>query len=224
MKKQSLLFVIVGIIIWAAGCKRTDEKFISEGEIEYDASVLDLDNSMATMAPNKMTVRFKANKSCAEMTAGMGLFSTSFISDPETKTFTQLVKILNKKFMLTQDEKAINKENERYPLQLVPTKETKIIAGYKCVKMKVVPLDKTATPYDIYYTNELNIQTPNFTNPYYKIDGVLMEYQLKKFGLEMRFVAKSVKADAVDDKCFQVPTEYKKVSEKEMKMIFENLQ
>lgn len=224
MKKRSILFVIAGIIIGAAGCKQTDEKFISEGEIVYDASVLAPDNSVATMAPNKMTVRFKANKSCAEMNAGMGLFSTSFISDPEKKTFTQLVKILNKKFMLTQDEAAISKENERFPMRLVPTHETKIIAGYKCMKMKVIPLDKGAKPFDIYYTKELNIETPNFTNPFYKVDGVLMEYQLKKFGLEMRFMAKSVKSAVVDDKCFQVPPEYKKVSEKEMKMIFEDLQ
>lgn len=224
MKKQSLLFVVSGIIIWAAGCKQTDEKFISEGEIVYEASVLDQDNSMASMAPNKMTVRFKANKSCAEMNAGLGLFSTSFISDPEKKTFTQLVKILNKKFMLTQDEATINKENERYPIELIPTNETKVIAGYKCMKVKVIPLDKGAKPYDIFYTNELNIENPNFTNPFYKIDGVLMEYQLKKFGLEMRFVARSVKSEVVEDKCFQVPSDYKKVSEKEMKMIFDNLQ
>jgi hypothetical protein len=224
MKKRSLLFVITGIIIWAAGCKRTDEKFISEGEIEYEASVLDLNNSMATMAPNKMTVRFKANKSCAEMTAGMGLFSTSFISDPETKTFTQLVKILNKKFMLIQNEASINKENDRYPIQLIPTSETKLIAGYKCMKMKVIPLDRKSMPFDIFYTKELNIQHPNFTNPFYKVDGVLMEYQLKKFGLEMRFIAKAVKPETIDDKCFQVPSDYKKVSEKEMKMIFEDLQ
>lgn len=224
MKKRSLLFVIAGIIIWAAGCKQTDEKFISEGEIEYQASVLDQTNSMAAMAPHKMTVRFKANKSCAEMNAGMGLFSASFISDPEKKTFTQLVKILNKKFTLTHDEAAINKENERYPVKLIPTLETKMIAGYKCMKMKVIPLDKKSMPFDIFYTKELNIQNPNFTNPFYKVDGVLMEYQLKKFGLEMRFVAKSVTPETIDDKYFQIPPEYKKVSEREMKMIFDDLQ
>jgi hypothetical protein len=224
MKKRSLLFVISGILIWTAGCKQSDEKFISEGEIEYQASVIDQNNSMATMAPSKMTVRFKANKSCAEMTAGMGLFSASFISDPEKKTFTQLVKILNKKFILTLDEAMIQKENGRYPVKLIPTNETKHIAGYKCLKVKVIPLDHKSMPYDIFYTKDLNIKNPNFTNPFHKVDGVLMEYQLKKFGLEMRFIATSVKKEAVDDKCFQVPPEYKKVSEKEMRMIFDDLQ
>ena len=224
MKKRSILFVIIGIIIWAAGCKQTDEKFISEGQIEYDASVLDKNNSMATMAPNKMLVRFKGNKSCAEMSAGMGLFSTSFISDPEQKSFTQMVKILNKKFLLTQDEESIRKENERYALKLIPTNETKLIAGYTCKKMRVIPADANIQPFDVYYTNDIDIQQPNFTNPFHEIDGVLMEYQLKKFGLEMRFVAKKVRKEVVDEKCFQIPADYKKVSEKEMRMIFDDLQ
>jgi hypothetical protein len=224
MKKRSILFGIIGIVIWTAGCKQTDEKFISEGEIVYSATVIDQSNPMATMAPNKMTVRFKANKSCAEMSAGMGLFSTSFISDPEKKSVTQLVKILNKKFLSTLDENAINKDNQHFPIDLIPTNETKIIAGYKCLKAHVIPKDKANVPFDIYYTKELNIKNPNFTNPFYMIDGVLMEYQLKKFGLEMKFVAQSVANDVVDDKCFQVPHDYKKVTEKEMKAIFDDLQ
>lgn len=179
---------------------------------------------MATMAPSKMTVRFKANKSCAEMSAGMGLFSTSFISDPEKKSVTQLVKILNKKFLSTLDEKAIDKDNQHFPMELIPTTETKIIAGYKCIKTHVIPKDKGTDPFDIYYTEELNIEKPNFGNPFYSVNGVLMEYQLKKFGLEMKFVAKSVKNNLVDDKYFQIPTDYKKVTEKEMKAIFDDLQ
>ena len=224
MKKRSLLFVIIGIIIWAAGCKQTDDKFISEGEIEYEASVLDQDNSMATMAPNKMLVKFKSNKSCAEMNAGMGLFSASFISDPEKKSFIQLVKILNKKFLLTQDEESIKRENARYELKLIPSTETKVIAGYTCKKMEVIPADKNIHAFDVYYTNEIDIKQPNYTNPFHEIDGVLMEYQLKKFGLEMRFVARKVKKEIIDEKCFQIPADYKKVSEKEMKMIFDDLQ
>jgi hypothetical protein len=224
MKKRSILFGIIGIVVWAAGCKQSDEKFISEGEIVYDATVIDQNNPMATMAPSKMTVRFKANKSCAEMSAGMGLFSTSFISDPEKKSVTQLVKILNKKFLSVLDENGINKENEHFPIELVVTKETKIIAGYKCIKAHVIPKDKVTAPFDIYYTEELNIKKPNFTNPFHMVDGVLMEYQLKKFGLEMKFVARSVTGDLVDDKCFQVPRDYKKVTEKEMKAIFDDLQ
>src|SRR3954471_10306122 len=187
MKKRSILFGLIGMIIWAAGCKETDEKFISEGEIEYSAKVIDQSNPIASMAPSKMTIRFKADKSCAEMSTGLGLFSTSFISDPSEKTVTQLVKILNKKFMLIQNEKSIEKENAVYSFRFIPTKETKLIAGYNCTKVHVVPTDETMPPFDLYYTDELNIKDPNFASPFKEIKGVLMEYQMKKFGLEMRF-------------------------------------
>src|ERR1035437_692720 len=84
------------------------------------------------MAPSKMTVKFKNNLSSAEMSAGMGLFSTSFIADPQKKSLIQLVKLLNKKFSMVLNETDLKKENELFNLEIIPSKETKMIAGYKC--------------------------------------------------------------------------------------------
>jgi hypothetical protein len=181
---------------------------------------------MATLAPNKMNIKFKDDKSCAEMSAAMGLFSTSFISDPESKSMIQLVKFLNKKFSLVQQEVDIRKENSAYELQITPTKETKMIAGCKCLKshVKVKGGDSSDYEFDIFYTTELGIKNPNFANPYYKIDGVLMEYQMKKFGLEMKFTAKSVKKEDIDDSNFEIPADYKAVSQQEMNDLFLGLQ
>lgn len=190
----------------------------------YDATVVDQANPMASLAPNKMTVKFKNNKSSAEMSAGMGLFSTTFISDPENKSMTQLVKLLNKKFSLVQDENSVKRENSSYPVEITPCKETKMIAGYKCEKAHVKLKDESASEFDIYYTKDLNIKNPNFANPYFTIDGVLMEYQMKKFGLEMKFTAKSVVNEDVDDESFELPSGYKPISEKEMNDLFMGLQ
>lgn len=222
MKKQ-LLFGLAGLLL-LAGCGTSNEKYISEGVIEYDAAVIDQSNPMATLAPSKMFIKFKNNKSCAEMSAGMGFFSTSFISNPETKTLTQLVKLLNKKFYLIQNEADLKRENASYPVEITPTKETKLIAGYKCIKAHVKINDENASEFDVFYTKELNIQNPNFANPYFMVDGVLMEYQMKKFGLEMKFTLKSVKKETVEDATFDLPSDYKKISQKEMNELFEALQ
>ena len=224
--KKAFLVALVGafsIVAWS-GCGNTDEKFVSEGVITYDAAVVDQSNPMAGMAPSKMTITFKNNKSAAEMSAGMGLFSTTFISDPETKTLTQLVKLLNKKFSLVQNQVDIQKENDEYPVEVTELKETKMIAGYNCNKAHVKVKDDDSTEYDIYYTKDLNIQNPNFANPFHMIDGVLMEYQMKKFGLEMKFTAKTIAKDDVDDAIFELPADYKKISAQEMKELFEGLQ
>jgi hypothetical protein len=225
MKKPLLLaFTSCLYILFSTGCSNTDEKYISEGAIEYDATVVDQSNPMANLAPNKMTIKFKNNKSCAEMSAGMGLFSTSFISDPETKSMTQLVKLLNKKFSLVEKEAEIKKENESYPVTITLLKDTKMIAGYKCKKAHVKVNDENASEFDIYYTKDLNIQNPNFANPFFKIDGVLMEYQMKKFGLEMKFMAKAVKCEDVDDSTFELPEDYKPITKEAMDELFLGLQ
>jgi hypothetical protein len=225
MKKPLLIaFASCLYILGFTGCSNSDEKFISEGVIDYDAVVVDQSNPMASLAPSKMTIKFKDNKSCAEMSAGMGLFSTSFISDPEKKAMIQLVKLLNKKLALIQDEADIKKENDLYPMVITPTKETKIIAGYNCKKAHVKLNDEYGTEYDIYYTKDLNITNPNFANPYFKIDGVLMEYNMKKFGLEMKFTATSVKAEDIDDTFFELPADYKVVPKEEIDELFLGLQ
>ncbi len=225
MKKAFILSLCCLFITltWTA-CKHEDEKFISEGSIEFSATVVDKSNSMASMAPSKMTIRFKKNKSCVEMSAGMGLFNTQFVSNPETHTLLQLVKLLNKKFWLMEDEAQLKKEIEDYKIEIKPTNETKIIAGYNCKKSVVHYTDDSSPDFDIYYTNELNIQNPNFANPFHTVDGVLMEYQMKKFGLEMKFEAKKVTKETIEDATFQVPDDYKKISQKEMNELFGSLE
>lgn len=215
---------ILFLLLTIGSCGGDSEKAADEGTIEFTASVVDQANPMASLAPSKMIIKFKNNKSCAEMSAGMGLFSTSFISDPEKKTLTQLVKLLNKKLSLVQTEADIAKENANYQFDLTPLKGVKTIAGYKCQSAHVKMHDDFETEFDIFYTNDLKIKNPNFANPFHMIDGVLMEYQMKKFGLEMKFTAKSVKKEDVDDSTFELPADYKPISAEEMNILFESLQ
>ncbi len=217
------LLAIIGVVTFT-GCGNSDEKFLSEGIVEFDAKVIDLSHPMATMAPKKMVLKFKNDKSIVEMDAVMGLFSTSFISNPSEHTLIQQVKLLNKKFALVQKMNDIKIENENYPLELIPTKETKIIAGYNCKKVHVKVKNETNDEFDVFYTNDLNIKNSNFANPYSQIDGVLMEYQMKKFGLEMRFTAKSVSKKEIDDDLFKLNKEYKITSQAEMNEIFLGMQ
>ncbi len=212
------------LLIVLSGCKTTDDKFISEGVIEYDVEVIDKSSSLADMLPSKMTVKFKDNKSSVEMNAGMGLFSSSFISDPELKTFTVCLKILNKKLFNTQDKKEIDTENNKLPIEIINTNETKIIAGYNCTKAHVKPLDPEKPEFDIFYTKELDLKDPNFATPFNKIDGVLMEYQMKKFGFELRFKAKSVLGNEIDESIFQVPSDYKNITMEEIDELFLSFQ
>ncbi|MES2592014.1 MAG: hypothetical protein V4608_09025 [Bacteroidota bacterium] len=228
--KKRLLFSLIVItnLFLVAGCgspkEEGKENLISEGVINYTAEVVDMSNSMADMAPSKMIVKFKNNKSSAGMSAGMGALTMSFIADPEAKTLTQLVWFLGKKYSLIQNSTDIQKENELFNIEIIPTNQTKVIAGYNCKKAKVHYKGGDPNDYDIYYTTEINIENSNFANPYYKIDGVLMEYRIKKFGLELQFTATSVTKEPVEDTNFEIPPEYKAITAQEMTDLFIELQ
>jgi hypothetical protein len=226
MKKKFLVYHIIAIcILLVTGCKRENKKFISEGRIEYDVTVVDDKGSgMASMIPHKMTIKFKNNKSCATMTAGMGLFATSFISDPETETHTICMKLLNKKMVTVQNAFDIERENNAVAYDLIPTKDTKVIAGYNCLKVHVKPKKEDQKEFDIYYTKELDFKNPNFANPFHQLDGVLMEYQIKKMGFELRFTATAVISEDVEDDSFTYTSDHKKITNKEMNDIFKDLQ
>jgi hypothetical protein len=226
MKNKFLVCHIIALcILLVTGCKHKEEKFISEGRIEYDVVVVDDKGSgMASMIPHKMTIKFKNNKSCATMTAGMGLFATSFISDPETETHTICMKLLNKKMVTVQNAFDIERENTASSYDLIPTKETKIIAGYNCLKVHIKPRTNDQKEFDIYYTKELDFKNANFANPFHQLDGVLMEYQIKKMGFELRFTATAVINEDVEDDNFTYTSDHKKISGKEMNDIFKDLQ
>ncbi|MES2592015.1 MAG: hypothetical protein V4608_09030 [Bacteroidota bacterium] len=214
--KKRLLFSIASVCVFlGTGCGNSakEEGSFSEGVITYAAEPVNMDDPMAAFAPSEMTVKFKNNNSAAQMSAGIGALDASFVSDLEARTFTQIIRLFSDKYFVIQNEAEIKKENESFDLEIEPTKETKVIAGYICKKAIVHQKGDEPTDFDIYYTNELKIENSNFSNPYYKLDGVLMEYRMKKFGLEMKFTTTGITKEKVDDAVFEIPENYEEITQ-----------
>lgn len=224
IKTTAFVLVATLFVVVLAGCGGAAEKpdtRVSEGVITFAASLVDTDNPIADMAPSKMTVKFKNNKTLVQMSAGMGIVTISFISDPQTKTMTQIFKMSGQApKAVIQNEQDIQKENDSYNIEIIPTNKTKMIAGYNCKNARIHNKNGDLEDYDIYYTDEINIKNSNFANLYCKLDGVLMEYRIKKAGLEMQFVAQSVTKEDVEDTTFQLAPETKIISMDEMLDIF----
>jgi GLPGLI family protein len=175
------------------------------------------------LVPRKMTLKFRKNLFAAEMST-MGVFNTSFIADPKKKTITQLVRVFDVKQACIYNEKLIQEDNDAYKLEFQETKETKVIAGYKCKKVIATGADDPTIKFDVYYTDQLNVTSPNLLGPYSKLGGMLMEYRLKKFGLEMIFTATEVRKEEVPDETFELPSYYKIISKTEMEEYFKAIQ
>lgn len=223
---KRILFIYTLVSLWifssCSDSKKT-ENALTEGLIEYNAEVVDQSHPMAGLAPSSATVKFKNNKLQVEMST-MGIFNTTFISNPGQKTLTQMVKFMDIKNACIQREADLVQENKEYELKFEETKETKKIAGYTCKKIKATMVNTPNVCFDVYYTDELGMDSINNIGPYKDIKGMLMQYRLKKLGLEMCFTATAVKKEEIKDDIFEVPAFYKIVTRPEMEKLFEDIQ
>ena len=194
-----------------------------EGVIEFDTKGCDDKHPLYGLAPSSATLKFKKEKFIIEMST-MGMFNTTIIGDTKAKTVAQTVKFMDIKQACIENEKDILTDYSDYELKIEETKETKTIAKLKCYKLNVTMVKNPAIKFDAWYTKDLGMEDCNSLNPYVAVKGVLMDYRVKKMGLEMHFVAKSYNGIEVPDKTFELPASMKIVSKEEMAKFFANLQ
>lgn len=222
--KIRLLSLLVICAVLAACNSSTNKKDISEGVIEYTIVYPKMDENdimLASMMPKSMNMKFKENNTVSELKTGAGVFQTKFINQNKNKKLIHLVKMVNSKYGLILDSTEIYDSYAKMVdgMRIEKTQETKEIAGYKCYKAKVT-FDHPENNFDIYYTNEIKIDNPNWCTPFHQIDGVLMEYQLENYNILMRLTAESVVEADVDAGEFEMPGDYQEITQSEMEEKF----
>ncbi len=205
---QRTLVVFASVFLFNACSDGIFSKKIKEGIIEFKAEPVNAKESMAMWAPDNMEVKFKDGLWCANLEAGMGAMRMDFISDPTKKKFISLVSFLGK-FYSVMEMKDIEANNYYFPeYEVSYPGDKKLIAGYNCEKA-VLSFKDNSPAVEVWFTKEIQVANPNWSNAYYKIDGVLMDYNLKKFGLELHFTATSVSEAQIDPSVFEIPSDYK---------------
>lgn len=217
------LSLLLTISVVLSCCKSEAGKVSDEGQIEYETKVVDENHPLAGLAPSSATLKFKKEKFIMEMST-MGMFNTMFLIDLNSRTLTQMVKFMDVKQACIESEKDIVAENNDYKLKIEETSDTKVIAGYKCHKIKVTLADHPEVSFDAFYTKEMQVEQVNSLGPYAGVKGMLMQYRLKKMGLELQFTAKKVKNIEIPDNTFEIPAYFKIVSKEEMAKFFSGLQ
>ena len=217
----NLITLLLGIIL-LNGCKTfVKDDRVSEGIIEFDVSYPKLKETsvLKDFLPTKMTMKFRDNKFHSELSAAFGLFKTNVISFGDGESFAQTVKLIDKKYAVKYDQEMAKKSNSKLPaISIEHTTNTKMIAGFTCkeVIVKVDNIDKEV--YKIYYTEEINIENPNWFTQFDNISGVLMEYQIEKYNICTRFQATSVESTEIDKSSFEIKEEYSLISEERLEM------
>lgn len=221
--KKIVLFLGLGLVLGitqvATAQKKGSSKVkpLTEGIIIYD---LKLDGGedlgmMAAMIPTELTVRFKGTKSRSEFATGMS--ETIAISDSkDNKSAVVLLDVMGNKYAMKVDEAKVNEQRSKMPIyDVLETKETKVIAGYNCIKAVMIN-QTTKEEVVVYYTPEIPYAENSFNAEFSKLKGMPMEYVAKMSNFKITATVREVKKEKVEDSVFVAPAEYKVVTQEEL--------
>jgi GLPGLI family protein len=175
-----------------SGCKKHEPPGLyDKGRIEYRITYLENNSGQIStnLLPKKMKLEFSQDYSINVIEGFMGVFKLNNITHFRNKRCSTLLEVLNKNyFYLGKRGEEMCCFEDMSNMIIEPSDETRTIVGLEC-KKAVVRLGDTGESFDIYYTNDIKLTDPNISNPYKKIDGVLVEFQLSLSGLKMKFTA-----------------------------------
>jgi hypothetical protein len=171
-----------------------------------------------------MFFHFKGNKMHSEIRSSYDILNSDFIIDHEERNLIQMLKNMSQRSYMTLDEQGVSSWMDQFgKLRFEPTQETLMIAGYVCQKTLAHFDDTSIPPITIYHTKGIGLPNENWWNQFSAIEGFLFGYEIEQFGKRMRFMAREVRFEPVDDTKFSVPTNYKHISPDEMSAQLKNV-
>jgi len=206
-------------LLIAAGCSTKDKgESINQGRLEYRITY-ETDSAhrkLVDLLPHRMKLIFNQDSAVNIMEGFMGMYKLNSITYFRPKKCITLLRVPKYSFLYT------GKKGEPMccfdPLDnmiVQRTDETKEILGFHCRKADISFPDSDYT-YSVYYTNDFNIKNPNSTNPYKKIEGVLMEFELNMYYFRLHFSADKFLPVTKNDMNFSIPKNYKELSRDQM--------
>ena len=208
------IVVVVGLLVNGCGNSMLHRN-IKEGVIEYALTFPDYDPNglMAGMLPEKTLLYFSDGQQMADLSAGMGVFRTSMMVNTAKQVMNYHMSVMSKKLVSElhpRDLVSFNKESQAFTI--VFTDMTDTIAGFPCKKAIAIysGIDQPET--ELWYTDAIEMETPNWYGPYSAIPGVLLRYEMVQYGMRMQLNATSVTPGPVNPVKFQAKVEYDKVA------------
>jgi hypothetical protein len=153
----------------------------------------------------------------------MGFYELNAFTDFHSRTCSTLLKVWDKYYVFKgRRDEMMCCFDPMEDMKISETSETKTIAGFICKKV-IVSIPSTHSSFDVYYTEDIDLRHPNVTNPYKKINGVLMEFELILSGVRMRLTADNYQP--LPDKPFKddLPEKMKEISSEQMIQLMSRL-
>ena len=192
-----------------------------EGKITFAISFPSITDPQAmAMLPTEATSYFKGDDTRMEMNMAMGMKQVT-LANAKTKKSVVLMDMMGQKYAIeagdVEDDKVKEAEDK---VKVNKTKETKKIAGYTCTKAIVSypnpENEKEKSEMTLWFTEELEASKGYISGPMSKIEGAVLEFSIDQGQMSMILSAKEVKKMAVKQEMFEVPAEYKKMTQEEL--------
>jgi GLPGLI family protein len=223
--KRLKVTIVFTVLILASSCKKTDKCQISSGVIEYNITYLnqDLDRKTRDILPRKMKLAFDERQATNSIDGFLGFYKLLAYTDFHSRKCSTLLKVFDRQYLFKgKREEQMCCFDTMEDMEITETTETKIIAGFSC-KKAIILLPSTQETFEIYYTEEIKLKHPNSTNPYKKVKGVLMEFQLDLLYLRMHFVAEKFHPSNEMVQQHKISDQVKMVSRDQMTQILNKL-
>jgi len=230
MNKSKISFYALLLIIGVLNVTCNNSIFtgkIKEGTLVYEISYLDdeSENPLISLLPKEMTIKFKNNNTISYIEGFFGTFKLMYITDYESGKNSSVLRILDKKYIYSADTSQLPAGyNDMENIKITKLDSTVNIIGYKCKVARCYCPAISKDDLMIYYTYDIKIKNPNSNNPFKDIDGVLMGFQVKLAGINMKFIAKEVIKEEVSDSEFVAPEGFKSVSKSELEEVLKSFQ
>lgn len=201
MKHHKLLLIpATSLLLHGCGTGLLQSR-VSEGTIEYALSFPDYDPDglMASMLPEKTTLSFTEDKQVAELSAGMGIFRTMMQVDNSGKSMDYHMSMMGKRIVSHLKHRDMDLFNSDYGRPtILYTDDVDTIAGYPCRKAMAVFNKLDQREIELWYTDRIRMNDPNWFGPFSEVPGVLLRYDMVQNGIRMHLNATSVTPGDVD--------------------------
>ena len=213
------------VIVLLGGCKGKFTSFNAQGTIEYEITYLQMANGGfdASLLPRKLILDYTGT-SCVNTIQGfMGVFQLRTYVDFYRRKAKTHLKVFDKHYYYEGSRNELMCCFDAMEGMQVEIDTNSVhIAGLRSHKATVSLPDADST-FEVYYTNDISLPSPNANNPYSQIDGVLTKFRLLANGYVMDFEAVSFSSNPEQKREKKIPEDIKEVNRAELTYIFNRL-
>ena len=211
--------MLFSVILLCVKCSsKQSPKKINEGRIVYKIEYHAPENNvLVPLLPEKIEMKFKNSNTVININGFMGTFSLNYIAKPNNNKSYSLMRIFDKRYFIDGDSTTLAfGYSSMKNIKIVKTDDTVRIANLLCHKALAYCKEVSEKPFNIYYTYDINIKSPNANNPFKELDGVLLGFEVVLCGIDMKMTALEVVKEKNSDTIFSLPDGYRQISTAEM--------